>query len=165
MLCRYFWWPGFNKDVWEYVLACPACNLNKSLHQPASGLLRLLSIPARPWSNIALEFIIGVPTSHFTSVILTVFLRPAISSPLPGYLPLGFCLFQSCSAARRHPLKGGYCQGVCVCMCSLRSYLSPQRVRLVAIYQLITDSAIKEQQLNGERLPGADARSFASLVC
>ena len=36
------------------------------------GLVQLLPIPSRPWSNIALDFVTGLPASQGNTTVLTV---------------------------------------------------------------------------------------------
>ena len=67
-----FWWPGMREDVLEYVSACPVCCRNKTSRKPPSGLLRPLPIPHRPWSDIALDFVTGLPPSEGNTTILSV---------------------------------------------------------------------------------------------
>ncbi len=51
-LCRHFWWHTMEKDT-----ACSVYVRNKTSTRPTSGLLRPLTVPSRPWSHIALDFI------------------------------------------------------------------------------------------------------------
>uniref|UniRef100_A0A3Q3B5M5 Gypsy retrotransposon integrase-like protein 1 n=1 Tax=Kryptolebias marmoratus TaxID=37003 RepID=A0A3Q3B5M5_KRYMA len=69
---RHFWWPTMTADIKEYVSACQTCARNKSLHQPPSGLLQPLPVPARPWSHISLDFVTGLPPSEGNTVILNI---------------------------------------------------------------------------------------------
>lgn len=71
-LLRLFWWPFLSQDVWEYVTACPVCARNKSSNSPPSGLLRPLPVPGRPWSHIALDFIILPPSSGNTVLLIII---------------------------------------------------------------------------------------------
>ncbi|XP_038162154.1 pyridoxal-dependent decarboxylase domain-containing protein 1 [Cyprinodon tularosa] len=64
LINRRFWWPSLQKDVKEYVLACPICARSKTSHQPPSGLLHPLPVPTRPWSHIAVDFVTGLPISR-----------------------------------------------------------------------------------------------------
>ncbi|KAI3354687.1 hypothetical protein L3Q82_019178 [Scortum barcoo] len=50
----------------------PSAARGKSSHQPPSGLLQPLSVPGRPWSHIALDFVTGLPPSNGKTVILTI---------------------------------------------------------------------------------------------
>uniref|UniRef100_A0A8D0CYT6 Gypsy retrotransposon integrase-like protein 1 n=1 Tax=Sander lucioperca TaxID=283035 RepID=A0A8D0CYT6_SANLU len=67
-----FWWPGIVDSVKEYVAACPVCAQHKSLHQPPAGLLHPLPVPSRPWSDISLDFVTGLPLSEGNTTILTI---------------------------------------------------------------------------------------------
>ncbi len=42
-----FWWPSMEKDIAEYVAACPVCAACKSSHKPPDGQLRPLPVPLR----------------------------------------------------------------------------------------------------------------------
>ncbi|KAI3355581.1 hypothetical protein L3Q82_018414 [Scortum barcoo] len=59
-------------DIRGFVQACTVCARGKSSHQPPSGLLQPLSVPGRPWSHIALDFVTGLPPSNGKTVILTI---------------------------------------------------------------------------------------------
>ncbi len=67
-----FWWPTIKKDVSEYVAACSVCAQNKSSNAPPTGLLQPLPVPWRPWSDISLDFVTGLPPSEGNTTILTV---------------------------------------------------------------------------------------------
>ncbi|XP_029292890.1 uncharacterized protein LOC115011797 [Cottoperca gobio] len=69
---QWFWWPSMERAVREYVAACPVCARNKSSCQPPSGLLRPLQVPHRPWTEISMDFVTGLPISEGQSTILTV---------------------------------------------------------------------------------------------
>lgn len=59
-------------DTRKFVGACSVCVRNKTPHQPSAGLLQPLPVPVRPWSQIALDFITGLPPSQGHTVVLTV---------------------------------------------------------------------------------------------
>ena len=67
-----FWWPGVVASVKEYVAACPVCARHKSSHRPSAGLLHPLPVPSRPWSDISLDFVTGLPLSEGNTTILTI---------------------------------------------------------------------------------------------
>lgn len=67
-----FWWPSMESGVREYVDACPVCARNKTATGARMGLLQPLPIPSRPWSNISMDFITGLPASKGNTTILTV---------------------------------------------------------------------------------------------
>uniref|UniRef100_A0A3Q3APQ7 Gypsy retrotransposon integrase-like protein 1 n=1 Tax=Kryptolebias marmoratus TaxID=37003 RepID=A0A3Q3APQ7_KRYMA len=56
-----FWWDSLNRDVQEFVSACPQCARAKVSRRRPVGLL----------SHIAMDFITGLPASSGNSVILT----------------------------------------------------------------------------------------------
>lgn len=60
------------KDMGEYVAACPICSRNKSSSHSLAGLLQPLLVPQCPWSDITLDFIAGLPHSEGTTIVLTV---------------------------------------------------------------------------------------------
>lgn len=72
LLHYYFWCPSLNKDIIEYVSSCPFCNGNKTIHNLPAGLLQSLSIPSRPRSHIAFDFVTRLPTSKGKNIILTI---------------------------------------------------------------------------------------------
>ena len=67
-----FWWSAMEKQVREYVAACPVCARNKVSRQPPAGLLQPLPVPHRPWSDISLDFVTGLPPSDGNTTILTI---------------------------------------------------------------------------------------------
>ncbi|KAL0172527.1 hypothetical protein M9458_032838, partial [Cirrhinus mrigala] len=71
-----FWWPAMAQDAREFVLACPVC----------VGFSDRCLIPSRPWSHIAMDFVIGLPPSDGNTVVLTVverFSKAVHFIPLP----------------------------------------------------------------------------------
>ena len=82
-----FWWPTMDQDTRSFVAACATCARSKTSNKPRSGLLRPLPIPSRPWSNIALDFVTGLPPSRGNTTILTIidrFSKAAHFVALPG---------------------------------------------------------------------------------
>ena len=59
-------------DTREFVAACDICSRSKASHHPPAALLRPLPTPGRPWSDIALDFVTGLPTSKGNNTIMTV---------------------------------------------------------------------------------------------
>uniref|UniRef100_A0AAQ4QLT0 Gypsy retrotransposon integrase-like protein 1 n=1 Tax=Gasterosteus aculeatus aculeatus TaxID=481459 RepID=A0AAQ4QLT0_GASAC len=80
-----FWWPSMEREVREYVTACPVCARNKSSRRPPSGLLQPLPVPHRPWSDISLDFVTGLPPSKGNTTVLTVVDR---FSKMVHFIPL-----------------------------------------------------------------------------
>ena len=71
-ISRRFWWPSMEPEVREYVEACSVCARNKSSTGTRMGLLQPLPIPSRPWSDISLDFVTGLPVSQGNTTVLTV---------------------------------------------------------------------------------------------
>ena len=87
VLSRLFWWPSLEGDVKEFVAACSVCAAHKTDHQRPQGLLLPLSVPRRPWSHIAMDFVTGLPPSKGHTAVLVVadrFSKQARFIPLVG---------------------------------------------------------------------------------
>ncbi len=67
-----FWWRAMARDIREFVLACSVCARGKTSNRPPEGLLQPLSVPSRPWSHIALDFVTALPPYLGNTVVLTV---------------------------------------------------------------------------------------------
>lgn len=67
-----FWWPSLVKYITEYVVACTVCARNKTSSKPQMGLLQPLPILSRPWSDISMDFVTGLPPSKGNTTVLTV---------------------------------------------------------------------------------------------
>ncbi|GJP37508.1 hypothetical protein CLOM_g9924 [Closterium sp. NIES-68] len=61
-LHRNYYWPNMADDVRKYVSSCTACQIMKSSHQRAAGLLQPLDPPERPWQHITMDYGTGMPT-------------------------------------------------------------------------------------------------------
>uniref|UniRef100_A0A671YIT6 Gypsy retrotransposon integrase-like protein 1 n=1 Tax=Sparus aurata TaxID=8175 RepID=A0A671YIT6_SPAAU len=72
VISRRFWWPSMETEVREYVEACSVCARNKMSSGARMGLLQPLPIPSRPWSDISLDFVTGLPVSQGNTTVLTV---------------------------------------------------------------------------------------------
>jgi hypothetical protein len=61
-LQRYFYWHKMNESVSRYVRGCSLC----ATSNPSDiklGLYTLLPVPSRPWENISMDFVGGIPMS------------------------------------------------------------------------------------------------------
>ena len=62
-LSRYFYWPHMGRSVKDFVKTCESCQRNKSSRNKV-GLLQPLPIPDKPWQNISMDFIMGLPSTQ-----------------------------------------------------------------------------------------------------
>ncbi|KAI3359691.1 hypothetical protein L3Q82_014074, partial [Scortum barcoo] len=87
---RCCWWPSLVKDVAEYVAACSVCARSKALRQALIGLLQPLQVPHRPWSDISLDFVTGLPPSkHNTGPPVHIWvLEGVLTAPLRHHQPV-----------------------------------------------------------------------------
>ena len=61
---RHFWWPSMKREIAEYVTRCLTCQQVKAEHQRPVGLLQLLHIPEWKWEHVAMDFVVGLPTTQ-----------------------------------------------------------------------------------------------------
>ncbi|KAJ7960249.1 Ty3/gypsy retrotransposon protein [Quillaja saponaria] len=66
------YWKGLKPDVKEFVKACGICQKAKYERAASAGLLQPLPIPDRVWTDIAMDFVEGLPKSEGMNVILVV---------------------------------------------------------------------------------------------
>ncbi|WVY96655.1 hypothetical protein V8G54_028806 [Vigna mungo] len=66
-----FYWKGMHKDIQQFVQTCLVCQQAKTAHTLPAGLLQPLPIPEQIWDDIAMDFIIGLPSSNGFTVIFT----------------------------------------------------------------------------------------------
>jgi hypothetical protein len=70
---RYFW-PGMNAWITDYVKGCTTCQQNKILTHRHKTLLYHITVPinAKPFQQIAMDLIMGLPQSGKHNAILTI---------------------------------------------------------------------------------------------
>ena len=87
-------------DPRRYIAACTVCAQGKYSYQAPTGFLHPLELPHRPWSHIAVDFVVGLPESHGNTFIMTIvdqFSRMAQFIPiakLPSAVETGELLVQ-----------------------------------------------------------------------
>lgn len=67
-----FHWTGLRKDVADFVAQCMDCQSVKYETKRVARLLCPLPVPHRPWEDLSLDFIVGLPPYHGHTVILVV---------------------------------------------------------------------------------------------
>jgi transposase InsO family protein len=71
-LSQHYFWPDMDKDVGEYVRACPECQRTKSTLQPRPEI-HPLPVPERPFERISLDWVTGFPQSSYgNNVVLNI---------------------------------------------------------------------------------------------
>ena len=74
LLLRAYWWPGWSKDVHEYVRTCASCQRNKAGNTKRAGQLQPLPIPDAPWESVGMDWITHLPATprDHTSIMVCV---------------------------------------------------------------------------------------------
>lgn len=67
-----FCWTGLRDDVVKFVAQCINCQYAKYETKRTAELLCPLPVPHRPWENLSMDFITGLPPYHDNTVILVV---------------------------------------------------------------------------------------------
>lgn len=71
-LTENFYWKGIRQDVERFIASCVDCQHTKYETRKPAGLLCPLPIPLRPWEDLSLDFITGLPVFQGHTVILVV---------------------------------------------------------------------------------------------
>jgi transposase InsO family protein len=74
---RSYIWPTLMRDVQDYIATCNVCQRTKVKRHRPYGELSSLPIPKRPWQEITMDFITGLPASRrgdgvYDSVLVVV---------------------------------------------------------------------------------------------
>ena len=67
-----YYWPQIQDEVEAYVRTCLVCQQDKVEQRQPRGLLEPLPIVERPWDNVTMDFIIGLPKSEDNYSIIVV---------------------------------------------------------------------------------------------
>jgi hypothetical protein len=57
----HYFWPGFKREIIEYISICMECHKVKVEHRHPAGLLQPLPIPEWKWEVMTMDFITGFP--------------------------------------------------------------------------------------------------------
>lgn len=67
-----FFWIGMRKDIKNFVEQCAICQQIKYPTGRKQGTLHPLQAPTKPWQDVTMDFIIGLPNSHGHTKVLVV---------------------------------------------------------------------------------------------
>jgi len=71
-ISREYHFPRMDALVRRYITNCHSCRRAKPTNQKPAGLLMPLPIPGRPWTDITMDFVTGLPESEEYNAILVV---------------------------------------------------------------------------------------------
>lgn len=60
---KLFYWLSMRDMIARYIRNCHVCRRSKAPREKYSGLLQPLPVPERPWVDISMDFVIGLPSS------------------------------------------------------------------------------------------------------
>lgn len=66
------YWNGMKKDIREMVVNCQVCQQQKYETLAPTGLMQSLPIPSRIWTDISMDFIVGLPSCRGKTVIWVI---------------------------------------------------------------------------------------------
>lgn len=63
LINRAFTWPGISQDVRRFLRNCNVCGRTTAWREQRKGLLKPLPVPERIWSELSMDFVVGLPPS------------------------------------------------------------------------------------------------------
>ena len=63
ILIEHFYWPNMKRDVERICASCVQCKMAKSTSHP-HGLYTPLPVPFAPWTDISMDFVLGLPRTQ-----------------------------------------------------------------------------------------------------
>lgn len=88
-----FIWTSMMKDIKLFIATCLVFQQTKNDHCKSVGLLCPLPVRTRPWEDLSLDFIVGLPPYQGHSTILVIFDRFSKGMHL-GLLPAHYTTFE-----------------------------------------------------------------------
>lgn len=72
MIKRNYYWPRMDRTCSRYLRNCHTCRRSKAPRDTYNGILNPLPIPERPWQEITMDFVTGLPECEGKNAILVV---------------------------------------------------------------------------------------------
>ena len=72
LIQQHFFWPRMKRDVDQYIRNCHVCRRAKAPRDRYNGTLKPLPVPERPWTDITMDFVTGLPKCELKNTILMV---------------------------------------------------------------------------------------------
>ena len=72
LLDRKYYWKDMLKDVDQYVANCHSCRRLRSSQHLKFQVLRPLPVPEKPWEDISIDFVVGVPECEWFDAMWVV---------------------------------------------------------------------------------------------
>lgn len=63
LISQSYYWPSMKKEVDRFVQRCHVCQVSKGTTTNA-GLYRPLPVPTRPWADLNMDFVLGLPRTQ-----------------------------------------------------------------------------------------------------
>ena len=64
MIQRNYYWPKMKGTIQQYTRNCHVCKRAKAARDTYHGLLQPLPVPERPWVDVTMDFVVGLPKCH-----------------------------------------------------------------------------------------------------
>ena len=74
MIQRHYYWPHMRKTIEQYVWNCHVCRRAKTARDVYNGLLQPLLVSKKPWVNVTIDFVTGLPKCHMYGQIFDAIL-------------------------------------------------------------------------------------------
>ena len=72
MICYHYYWPSMRKEVEQYLRNCHVCKQAKASWDAYNGLFQPLPVPEKPWVDLTMDFVVGLPKSQGCDSVLMV---------------------------------------------------------------------------------------------